>query len=698
MRGTILLAVLLVLSFSIPVHITADIDEDDSTTIWGEEIRWIKMGLIVDVGNPGDSDDTCASAGHVIFDEGLYKIWYSAYNQPTATWSIMYATSPDGMTFTKQGIVLQVGAPGEMDDDFVRDSMVLRNDDSGLYEMFYTGQKNGVFGWRVFRATSTDGIIWQKLGVVFSGSGAVGHPYVIRNSSGSYRMWFSQYDSVNWRIRYATSIDGQTWTDEGLVLDIGSPGDPDSLHVYMPSVLIEPDGTHVMFYSTSNGNPFNIVDIHYATSPNGMAGSWTKIGLAITHGSPGDYDELQAIRPLITRRPNGLYELWYSSYDGVCRRLMLALGAVDVPIKLSASVENDTEVLLNWSSPNSPFIDHYLIFRAPDQRSFDFSSWLHNTSSDPNPLQRDWYDLGAARETSPAELYYTIRAVYTYGEVGTTSNTAGKWTMTFDKGMTSFSMPLEPFVDHNVSWYADQIPYLDYFSWMGSNDNWIVHRKTMGEGENDSLATFGHGYELSFASASFFTFCGLPGSMIRFKDGLGDDRNWARSLRATDDGTRVDIYWDPMPGSSEYVILESHRRDGVNELNSTPVATVPSSQTSWGFADPFLGQTGRYFMVVAVNSTGAWGSSTYSVGIERRVLKKGTNSIGVNLDPQEMKDIYQFCNENPAVVGVAYALSGVWKFHSSMMPSNAYNTWIEQGRGYQVSVEFSSVTVIEIGH
>ncbi len=689
---------LLVLSFSIPVHITADTNEDDSTTNWGEGIRWIKMGLIVDVGNPGDPDDKCASAGHVIFDQGLYKIWYSAYNQPTATWSIMHATSPDGMTFTKQGVVLQVGAPGEMDDDFVRDSMVLRNDDTGLYEMFYTGQKKGLYGWRIFRALSTDGISWQKLGVVFSGVGAVGHPHVIRDSSGFYRMWFSQYDTVNWRIRYATSNDGQIWIDEGLVLDIGSPGDPDSLHVYMPSVLIEPDGTHVMFYSTSNGNPFNIVDIYYATSPTGMAGSWMRIGLAIEHGGPGDYDEVQAIRPIITRRPNGLYELWYSSYDGVYRRLMLALGAVDVAIKLVTSVENDSDVLLNWTSPDSPFIDYYLVYRAPDQRSFDFSMWLHNTSDDPDPLKRSWHDMGAALENSPTELYYIVRVVYSYGVIGVTSNTAGKWTMSFDEGMTSFSLPLEPFEVHNVSWYAEQITHLDYISWMSSDDNWIVHRKTMDEGVNDSLMLFGQGYELSFTSSSSFTFCGLPGSMVRFKEGLGDDMDWATSLRATDDGTWVDVHWNQTPGASEYVILQSHKSIGVNELNSIPVAIVPNSQTSWGFADPFYGRISRYFMVIAVNSSGAWGSSTYSVGIERIDISPGIISLGPHLDSQNKKDIHRFCREYPSVVGVAYTSSGLWKFHSSVMPPSAYNTWIEQGRGYQVSVEFSSVTIIEIGY
>lgn len=696
MKWAIIVIAVLVVSLSTPAFTPSGSVDEKPILNWGEAIRWIKMGVVVDVGGPGDPDEVSAGSGFVLFDDGIYKMWYAAYSQTTTIWCIMYATSPDGLTFSKQGVVLEVGAPGEMDDDFVRDSMVLRNA-GGTYEMWYTGQKKGVFGWRIFHATSTDGIIWQKDGVVFSGGGAVGHPNVILKPGGFYRMWYSEYDGLHWRIYTATSPDGLDWTVDGLVLDVGAPGGPDSLHVYMPSVLVEPDGTHVMFYSTSDGNPFNIVDTYYAISPNGAAGSWTKEGLAITHGGSGDYDEIQAIRPCITKRPSGLYELWYTGYDGINRRVMLALGAGDIPIRLTTSVINGTDIILNWTIPDSTFVDFYLIYRAYDQRSFDFSSWLHNTSSDPDPLITSWTDVGAAIVNSPTEMYYVVRAVYSYGLFGTTSNTAGKWTMRFNRGITSFSLPLKPFESRNVSWFADKTPYLEHLSWLDSGNNWVVHKKPMSEGTNDSQVLFGHAYEMSLYLDSHFTFCGMPGSMIRYKGGLGDDPMWARSLRATDDGISIDVSWNPIPNASEYIIMESARRDGLNELTQGQFARVPGSQTSWGFWDPFWGGS-RYIMVIAVDSNGIWGSSTYSVGIERISLESGTSTFGPRLDYQNDIDVYTFCLEHP-VVGVAHVMSNVWKFHSSIMPRDAYNAQIEQGSGYQVSSDGpGDIRIIEIGY
>ena len=103
-------------------------------------------------------------------------------------------------------------------------------------------------------------------------------------------------------------------------------------------------------------------------------------------------------------------------------------------------------------------------------------------------------------------------------------------------------------------------------------------------------------------------------------------------------------------------------------------------------------------MVVAVDSDGTWGSSTYSVGIERFALGSGSIAFGPSLEYQDDMDVYSFCLEYP-VAGVAHVLSGLWKYHSSLMPREVYNAQIEQGFGYQVSTnELVELQVIEIGY
>jgi PKD repeat protein/predicted GH43/DUF377 family glycosyl hydrolase len=354
LRGEVICSILLVANLTAPFIAPIEVVSDDFGWNSGIQFSWTKMGVVIDVGNPGEPDDVGASSGHVIFDENMYKFWYSAFDGITTR--IMYATSPDGLAFTKYGVVMEPGAPGDYDDDWARDPMVLRYD-QGTYKMWYTGQKKSVWGWRIMYATSSDGINWQKHGVVFTKTHlglAVAHPNVLIDDSGTYRMWFSEYDMAHWRIRYATSSDGLTWTDQGLTLDIGAPGDPDDFYIYMPSVLIEPDGTHVMFYSTSDGNPYNHVEIYYATSPTGLSGSWTKQGLSLKRGEEGDYDEIQAIRPTLTRRPDGLHELWYIAYDGSKRRYALALEKGQIPpvayIGEDGTIKEGESVYLDMSS------------------------------------------------------------------------------------------------------------------------------------------------------------------------------------------------------------------------------------------------------------------------------------------------------------------------------------------------------------
>lgn len=291
-------------------------------------ITWTKIGLVQGLGNPGDLDDNSADSGSVIIDEGLYKVWYSGHDG--SNWRILHSTSPDGETWTKHGLAYGLGPSGAFDDDDVMAPSVLRKGD-GSYQMWYTAESRSMWGWRIGYATSNDGINWVRYGLVFSKAGkAVAHPNVHIDDNGVYRMWYSEYDNEHWRIGHATSSDGINWNDQGVVLDVGPAGSPDAKYIYFPAVVVEPDGSYIMFYCHFSGAG-NTLDTQWATSPDGMGASWTKQGLSLEHGQPGDHDSHQAIPTTVLLNEDGRHELFYTAYDGSQRRMMLAREVGQVP-------------------------------------------------------------------------------------------------------------------------------------------------------------------------------------------------------------------------------------------------------------------------------------------------------------------------------------------------------------------------------
>ena len=172
-------------------------------------------------GNPGaaavpvlaSTADTFDAAGvsspHVLQDEGGWKMWYQGQDSAGIT-RIGYATSPDGIAWTKRGApVLGVGAAGTWEDGGVRMPCVLK--DRSTSRMWYVGRDDaGPNGrMRLGYAQSADGITWSKLAAnpILQPSGEPGawdevslwSPWVIQEN-GLYRIWYAGQDASG-RIR-----------------------------------------------------------------------------------------------------------------------------------------------------------------------------------------------------------------------------------------------------------------------------------------------------------------------------------------------------------------------------------------------------------------------------------------------------------------------------------------------------------------
>jgi len=208
-----------------------------------------------------------------------YKMWYSGTDG--TIYKIGYATSPDGIAWTKYAAnPVLYPAPSPSWDDFrVYTPMVYY--DGITYHMWYAGNSAG--NTQIGYATSPNGIAWTKyaanpvLNLGPAGSWDDTHVFtpMVLYDGAIYQMWYSASDGANYRIGYATSLNGITWTKypSNPVLDLGPPGSWDETNVETPAIIYDPiKKTYHMWYF---GCDFTACRIGYASSPDGV--NWTKI-------------------------------------------------------------------------------------------------------------------------------------------------------------------------------------------------------------------------------------------------------------------------------------------------------------------------------------------------------------------------------------------------------------------------------------
>jgi hypothetical protein len=264
--------------------------------------NWTKQGMVLNYGT--EYDIYHASAPSVLKDGSTYKMWYQgdcATGDPTR---ILYATSPDGIAWTKQGVAVDVGATY----DTVRAWCPCVIKVGGEYRMWYSGYDGT--NMRILYANSTDGVVWVKRGLALNIGGVgeslhLSYPCVIVDQDGSYKMWYSGYQTV-YQIFLATSPDGLTWTKQGLVLPYNTfPAyEADNVHSCW---VVKSGSKYCMWYTGKN----SVTRILYATSTDGIA--WTKMGLAVNYG---DYtQESDSVGNPCVILDGVVAKMWYSGAD-----------------------------------------------------------------------------------------------------------------------------------------------------------------------------------------------------------------------------------------------------------------------------------------------------------------------------------------------------------------------------------------------
>jgi hypothetical protein len=357
---------------------------------------------------------------------------------------------------------------------------------------------------------------------------------------------------------------------------------------------------------------------------------------------------------------------------------------------------NKNDIILNWSlSANRTSISHYLIYRSEDQNDFNFSEpWvdtymeINPVSSVIDPLERFWMDEGAADSQNPnfsEQYYYIVRAIDTCNCFWTAiSNTAGKYTLEFDDGINTFSLPLKPPWSISLENLMNDMG-ASTISWLDANDNW----QTYPENSNAPLAGMGKGYVVEFENPADFTFTGEPASMIRYTGGFGFDRNMRNDISASvDTFGNVIVDWTPILDAEKYYVYRSNIRHGffTEEYDVFEIISPPFQDSG---AAAIVGEL--YYMVVPYNSTQGEGSSTYSIGVITTEYH-GNEMIGLPLKPVwGVKYADWYVDQIPNALGIVYLDSGIWKAHFKEFPEGVYDTILEVGRGYEVSVYAKSL-------
>lgn len=374
-------------------------------------VNWYRHGLVVDVGPPGSPWQNIGHPTVVKGSDNVYRMWYTGRGTGfPAMEQIRYANSTDGKIWDEYGIVLGENATHE---DRVYGATVI--EDGGMFKMWYSGDDfDPPYSTRFFYATSPDGYVWTRQGMVMNvghegtyDAGGLNYPFVMKEG-GVYKMWYSGWDGSYYHIIYTTSVDGQTWTSPSMVMDRGLPGSYDSGWLYEITVDKDPSGLYHAWYSGSDGSMTRLLN---ATSPDGI--TWTKHGESFK-GIPGSL-EIGVGSGSVIISPNSVVSLWYAGGDGSNTRIFLATltrsgYAISEAIGPIAD-KNWEEFFANKTDPSADVFVTFSVIDAmdwstiPGYRNLSASTFsLASIDTDTHPvirLRANFWDLSNNPASTP---------------------------------------------------------------------------------------------------------------------------------------------------------------------------------------------------------------------------------------------------------------------------------------------------------
>ncbi len=268
-------------------------------------------------GASGSWDSWNTISVSVVYDAGQYHMWYQGSTQSGSA-RIGYATSPDGLQWTKYGSspVFSAGASGSWDSTAVSAPCVRKVGDE--WKMWYTGTGTSGSGG-VGLATSPDGVHWTRY---------ASNPVFVKGSTGSwdsasparpsvlilndvYHMWYGS----NGAIGYASSSDGIHWTRSSLnpILSPGSAGAWDGAAIHAPTVIFYGGRYHMWYQGIVTAS---VMRPNFGHAEAADPEHWTRdpANPVLQYGASGTWDDNGIFYPSVLAR-DGKLRMWFHGND-----------------------------------------------------------------------------------------------------------------------------------------------------------------------------------------------------------------------------------------------------------------------------------------------------------------------------------------------------------------------------------------------
>lgn len=185
------------------------------------QIEWTKYDdNFVLTHGPDNFDVLAIGQPCVLYEDGLIRMWYPGVGNDGKA-RLCYATSSDGIEWTKYGVVMDVGAADEWDRGWIDTPDVVKTDDG--YVLVYYGdtvQQVSEINSAMGVAYSIDGITWTKdpgnpvFGIAeigdWDGTWVESPALFWDDANNRIMMFYNGVDTATWKIKI-----GLAFSDDG---------------------------------------------------------------------------------------------------------------------------------------------------------------------------------------------------------------------------------------------------------------------------------------------------------------------------------------------------------------------------------------------------------------------------------------------------------------------------------------------------